>query len=353
MKKKIVAIMLTAVMAVALAACGSNGGDNQQSQAGAGNATSAAEETGNNDQAGDAQAAADGTVYHIGVCQLIEHPALDAATQGFVDTLQEKLGDQVDITVQNAQGESANCATITNGYVADQVDLIMANATGALQAASAATADIPILGTSISDYSEALDLSDFTGATGMNISGTSDLAPIDQQEDMILEMVPDVQKVGILYCSAEPNSKFQADLMIASLEEDNIAYEVYTAADSNEIQAVVTKACGECDVLYIPTDNTMANGIDIVKNVVIPAGIPMIAGEEGICVAGVGTLSISYYDLGCQTAEMAYEILVNGADPATMEVQYAPAVTKKYNAENCEALGITVPDGYEAIEVAE
>ena len=357
MKKKVLAIMMAAAMAVSLAACGTPAPDSgsQQSQGDGAEAPqeNAGDESSDDQASAGDQASSDDTVYHIGICQQIEHPALDAATQGFIDTLKEKLGDRVEIVVQTAQGDQASCATICNVYVADKVDLIMANATAALQAASAATADIPILGTSISAYSAALDLDDFTGTTGLNISGTSDLAPIDQQEDMILELIPDVQQVGILYCSAEPNSKFQADLMIESLEEDNIAYQVYTVADANEIQAVVTTACSECDVLYIPTDNTLANGIEIVKNIIVPAGIPMIAGEEGICVAGIATLSINYYDLGCQTAEMAYEILVNGADVSTMEVQYAPAPTKKYNKEICEALNITVPDDYEAIEAAE
>lgn len=339
MKKKIVAVFMVAAMALGLAACGnsSSGGDAKQDK----QETSAPKE----------DASASGDVYHIGICQQLEHAALDAATQGFEDALIEKLGEEnVEFDLQNAQGEAANCATICNGFVASDVDLILANATASLQSASAATNKIPILGTSITDYATALSLSDFSGTTGMNISGTSDLAPIDQQEDMILELVPNVTKVGILYCSAEPNSKYQADQMKTYLDEDGIAYEEYTAADSNEIQAVVTNACSECDCLYVPTDNTMAAAVDVIKNVAIPAGIPMIAGEAGICKGGIATLSISYYDLGYQTGEMAYEILVNGADVSTMEIKTAPKVTKLYNKENCEALGITIPEGYEELE---
>lgn len=293
-------------------------------------------------------------VYNIGICQLVEHPALDAATEGFQDALKELLGDKVTFDVQNAQGEQTNATTICNAFVADKVDLILANATSPLQAAASATADIPILGTSVTDYATALDMSDWTGVTGRNISGTSDLAPLDQQEDMLLELCPDVTKVGIVYCSAEANSAYQARVFGEYLTEDGIAYQEYTAADSNEIQTVVTNAIQDCDVLYIPTDNTMASNTEVINNVCLPAGIPVIAGEEGICGGcGIATLSISYYDLGYATGKMAYEILVNGADISSMEVQFAPNVTKKYNAEICDTLGITIPDDYVAIEVAE
>ncbi|MGN0674545.1 MAG: ABC transporter substrate-binding protein [Oscillospiraceae bacterium] len=288
--------------------------------------------------------------YNIGVVQLVQHDALDAATQGFVDTLTEKLGDKVNFDIQNANGESTNCTTIATGFVASNVDLIMANATGSLQASAAATSTIPILGTSVTDYATALEIDNWTGTTGRNISGTSDLAPIDQQEKMLVELFPDVKQVGIIYCSAEANSKYQATLFGEALAADGVAYKEYSAADTNEISAVVTTAISECDVLYIPTDNTMASSTETIKNIVVPAGIPVIAGEEGICSGcGVATLSISYYDLGCKTGEMAYEILVNGADPASMEIAFAPNVTKKYNAEICTQLGITPPEDYEAI----
>ena len=303
----------------------------------------------------DAPAAADngtaeGKVYNIGIVQLVQHEALDAATQGFKDTLTEKLGDNVKFDFQNANGESTNCSTIATGFVASNVDLILANATAALQASAAATSTIPILGTSVTDYATALEIDDWTGTTGRNISGTSDLAPIDEQEKMLKELFPDVKQVGIVYCSAEANSKYQATLFGDALTADGIAFKEYSAADTNEISAVVTTAVAECDVLYIPTDNTMASSTETIKNIVVPAGIPVIAGEEGICSGcGVATLSISYYDLGCKTGEMAYDILVNGADPATMDIAFAPNVTKKYNAQICSDLGITPPEGYEAI----
>lgn len=289
-------------------------------------------------------------VYNIGICQLVEHPALDAATEGFKAALTEKLGENVKFDNQNAQGESTNCTTICTGFVAANVDMIFANATGALQAAASATETIPIVGTSITDYATALDIADWTGKTGMNITGTSDLAPIGEQEDMLVEMFPEAKTVGILYCSAEANSKYQASLFSAALAEDGIECKEYSAADTNEIRTVVTTAVAECDVLYIPTDNTMASNTEVVKNAAVPAGVPIIAGEEGICTGcGVATLSISYYDIGYTAGEMAYEILVNGADPATMDIKFAPQVTKEYNAEICTELGITPPEGYVAI----
>lgn len=320
--KKITAVIAAAAMMMSVSACGSS------------TATTGTEKD----------------TYNVGVVQLVQHDALDAATQGFVDTLTEKLGDKVTFDIQNANGESTNCTTIATGFVASNVDLIMANATGALQASAAATSNIPILGTSVTDYATALEIDNWTGTTGRNISGTSDLAPIDQQEKMLVELFPEVKQVGIIYCSAEPNSKYQATLFGEALSADGVAYKEYSAADTNEISTVVSTAISECDVLYIPTDNTMASSTETIKNIVVPAGIPVIAGEEGICSGcGVATLSISYYDIGCKTGEMAYDILVNGADPASMEIEFAPNVTKKYNSEICTQLGVTPPEGYEPI----
>ena len=334
MKKKLLSTLMATAMVLGLVGCG-----NASSTQTASGSTSSTE------------AGTDGKVYHIGVCQLVEHEALDAATQGFQDALKDKLGENnVVFDVQNAQGEETNCATICTGFVSDNVDLILANATASLQAASAATNSIPIVGTSITDYATALNADDWNGTSGTNITGTSDL---DQQEAMIKELVPDVTQVGIVYCSAEANSVFQANQIEAALEKDGIAYKEYSAADSNEIQSVVTKAVSECDCLYVPTDNTMAANVDIIKNVTVPAGIPVIAGEEGICQGALATLSISYYDIGQAAGEMAYEILVNGKDPGTMEIEYASATTKEYNADVADALGITIPDDYVKLSTEE
>jgi putative ABC transport system substrate-binding protein len=295
-------------------------------------------------------AIAEGT-YTVGVCQLVQHPALDAATQGFQDALTEKAGDSVTFDVQNASGDSNTCSTIVNGFVADNVDLIMANATPALQAAVAATGDIPILGTSVTDYATALDIDDWTGATGINVSGTSDLAPLDEQAAMLNELFPDAKVVGLLYCSAEPNSKYQVDVITGYLTDMGYECVEYTFADSNDVASVTQSACDGSDVIYIPTDNTAASCTEAIRNVVEPAMKPVIAGEEGICKGcGVATLSISYYDLGYATGDMAYEVLVNGADVATLNVAFAPNVTKEYNTELCELLGVTVPEDYMAIQ---
>ena len=288
--------------------------------------------------------------YTVGICQLVQHPALDAATQGFRDALTEKLGDSVTFDEQNASGDSATCITIINSLIAEEVDLIMANATPALQAAQAGTADIPILGTSVTDYGTALDIADWTGTTGINISGTSDLAPLDGQAAMIQELFPDAKEIGLLYCSAEANSAYQVEVITGYLTEMGYNCTNYAFADSNDVASVATNACATSDVIYIPTDNTAASCTEAIRNVVEPAGVPVIAGEEGICSGcGVATLSISYYDLGRATGEMAYEVLVNGADVATMPIQFAPAFTKEYNAELCEVLGVTIPEDYVAI----
>lgn len=331
--KKIAAAALSCLMAgVMLAGCGTT------------------ESTTSDSSSSDAASSDTAKVYNVGICQLVEHAALDAATLGFKDALTEKLGENVKFDEQNAQGESTNCATICSGFVANNCDLILANATPALQAAAAATNSTPIVGTSITDYATALDIDEWTGKTGVNVTGTSDLAPIDQQEDMLLELFPDVKQVGILYCSSEANSKYQATKFEEALTADGIAYKEYSAADSNEIQSITTTAVAECDVLYIPTDNTMASNVEIVKNIAVPAGIPVIAGEEGICSGcGVATLSISYYDIGYKAGEMAYDILVNGKNAGDMDIEFAPNVVKEYNKEICETLGITPPEGYVAI----
>ncbi len=293
--------------------------------------------------------------YTVGICQLVQHDALDAATQGFKDALVEKFGeDGVVFDEQNAQGDSNTCSTIVNSFVSNNVDLILANATPALQAAVAATDTIPILGTSVTEYGVALGLEDFDGTVGGNVSGTSDLAPLDDQAAMLQELFPDAEKVGLLYCSAEANSQYQVDTVKAALEGMGYTCTLYAFSDSNDLNAVVTTAASESDVLYVPTDNTAASNTEIINNVCLPAGVPIIAGEEGICAGcGVATLSISYYDLGVGTGDMAARILSGEEDISEMPIEYAPSFTKKYNAELCEELGVTVPDDYEAIAVAD
>ena len=336
MKKlsKLTALLLAAVMALSLAACAGPGAENSKPV-----------------ETKGSQGEPAGGKYTVGICQQDQHPALDAATQGFKDALVEKLGqDGVAFKEGNASGDTANCPTIINGFLSENVDLILANATGSLQAAHSATADIPILGTSVTDYATALELENWSGIVGGNISGTSDLAPLDQQAEMLHELFPDAQNVGLLYCSGEPNSVYQCDVIEGYLKEMGYSVSRFAFTDTNDVASVAQTACDGSDVIYIPTDNTAAKNTEAIANVVLPAKVPVIAGEEGLCKGcGVATLTISYYDIGHIAGEMAYEILANGADISTMPVKSAPQVVKKYNAANCEALGIAAPEGYEAI----
>ena len=320
------AALLALTMAAGLAGCGNQSA--QQSQSG-----------GEKDS------------YVVGIVQLAPHPALDEATQGFQDAVKEALGDKVKFDFQNAANDPATCATIANGFVSAEVDLIMANATTAVQAAAAATGDIPVLGTSVTEYGVAFGIKDFSGTVGGNVSGTSDLAPLDQQAAMIQTWCPDAKTVGLLYGSGEPNIQYQVDTVQGYLEEMGYTCTQYPFSDSNDIAAVTTTAAANSDVIYVPTDNTVATNASIVDNICRPAKIPVFAGEQGICAGcGVATLSISYYDLGVTTGEMAVKILTGQADISQMPIEYAPQFTPMYNAEICKDLGLTPPEGYTAIE---
>ena len=289
--------------------------------------------------------------YTVGICQLVQHEALDAATKGFCDALTDALGDKVTFIEQNASNDIPTCATICSGLVADDVDLILANATPALQAAATATDTIPVLGTAVTEYGVALDIENFDGTVGGNVSGTSDLAPLDQQAAMLLELLPEAKTVGILYCSAEANSVYQAQVVQSCLEEAGVEVKIYTFADSNDVSTVTATACDECDALYIPTDNTAASCAEAINNVAEPASVPIVADEEGICKGcGIATLSINYYDLGYTTGQMAVKILTGESDISEMPIEYFPNPVKKYNPTLCESLGITVPEDYVAIE---
>lgn len=312
---------------------------------------------GNTNDTADSSTSSDSSsdkTYKIGLVQLVQHDALDAATQGFQDELKAKLGDNVTFDLQNAAGDSATCATIVNQFVSAGSDLIFANATASLQAAAAATDSIPIVATSITDYATALDIDSWTGKTGRNITGTSDLAPLDEQAAMFKELLPEAKNIGMLYCSSEANSKYQVDEVSKQLESLGYTCTEYAFADSNDISAVVTTACDNSDALYVPTDNTAAANTEIISNIATPKNIPIIAGEEGICEGcGIATLSIDYYSIGKIAGDMAYDILVNGADPAEMDIKFADGLTKKYVKDRCDAMSITVPEGYTEISSAE
>ena len=296
------------------------------------------------------QSNTENTKYKIGICQLVKHEALDAATEGFMQALKDKLGeDKVEFDVQNAANDSNTCTTIVNSFVSSKVDLILANATLALQSAANATTKIPILGTSITEYGVALGIKDFNGTVGGNISGTSDLAPLDGQADAMLELLPDVKNVGLLYCSAEANSEYQVKVVEEYLAGKGVTTKRYSFSDSNDVSAVTTTAAAECDAIYIPTDNTAASCTETIGNIVRSAKKPVFAGEAGICNGcGIATLSISYRDLGYKTGEMAAKILTGEANISEMPIEYA-AAEKMYNEEICNELGITVPSDYKPL----
>ena len=322
MKKKLLSAALVATMALTLAACG-----------------------------GEGQSADDPDGYTIGICEQMEHVSLSEATQGFMDGLTELLGaDKVVFREQNAGGEQTNCTTIMNGFLAEGVDLILANATWPLQAAASATADTPILGTSVTDYAVALGLDEFDGTVGGNISGTSDLVDLEAQAAIISELFPDAETVGLLYCSGEPNSVYQIETVRGYLEPLGYACEIFAFTDVNDLASVTQAACDACDVIYIPTDNTVATNVESVANVVLPAGVPVVGGDPGICSGcGVATIATDYYELGRLTAEMAAQVLNGEADISSMPIQYG-AMEKIYDPENCELLGISIPEGYNPVE---
>lgn len=353
MKKmtKPLALLCALTLLLGLAACGTAGGATTANSQVNTSPSAPAPTTAAPTTTAPAASPAAAKTYVVGICQLVQHVALDAATKGFQDALNAELPGQVTFDFQNASGDSATCATIINGFLAEKVDLIMANATPALQAAAAATTTIPILGTSITDYGSALGIQNFSGIPGSNVSGTSDLPPLDQQAAMVKELFPNAKNVGLLYCSAEANSLYQVNTIKPELEALGYTCTLYSFADSNDLAAVCTTAAASSDVLYVPTDNTAASNADIIQNICLPAKVPVVAGEEGICSkCGVATLSISYYDLGYATGQMAAKVLTGQADISKMPIEFAPKFTKEYNAANCAALGITPPSDYVAIK---
>lgn len=300
-------------------------------------------------------APADDGKYVIGICQISPHPALDKATEGFKDAVIEGLGaGNVTFDFQDAAGDAGTCSTIINGFVASNVDLIMANATPAVAAAFNATDSIPILGTSVTEYGVALGLDNFNGTVGMNVSGTSDLADLSKQAQMVMDWCPNAKKVALLYCSAEPNSKYQVEMVKKELESNGVECDFFAFTDTSDMLSVTTEACNYGDAIYVPTDNTVANYANAIDSVCRPAGVPIIAGEAGICSGcGIATMSIDYYDLGYLTGEMAVQILRDGADITKMPIAYVEDVSYLYNEEICNALGITPLEGYEKLTPAQ
>lgn len=327
MKKmlKITAVLLALAMVIALAACG---GKTEPASTGT-----------------DAQSVSSDKTFKIGVIQLLEHDALNANYQGFLDKINELLPGRVEIDYQNAQGEQTNCTTIVNKFVSDGVDMIFAIATPAAQAAKTATSDIPILISSVTDPAEA-GLVASNEAPGANLTGTSDLNPIEQQSDLLLQLVPDAKNVGVFYNSGEDNSIFQYNLAKEVLEAKGITVTAYTVSDATQLETVAQSAVGKIDAAYIGTDNLIASSMGTISKVLTEAGVPIICGEANMVEnGGTATYGLNYYNLGVKTAEMAYEVLANGADTATMAIQYLPAEELDFtvNEDILAQLGIELP----------
>ena len=285
--------------------------------------------------------------YTIGICEYTEHTAQNEVVSGFTDYLTEKLGDKVKFDMQNASNDSSLATTIINTFVANNVDLILADNTQALQIAANSTLTIPILGAAITDYTSALSVS----PDGINVSGTSDLAPLDTQAEMVTELFPNATSVGLVYCSSEVNSLYQINAVQEYLSLKGIASTEFSFSDANDLAIILKKACEESDVLYLPTDNTLASCIETVNNICSSTKTPVITGEAGMCAgAGVATVSIDYYNLGRKTGEMAYRVLTEGASVSNMPIEYADSTEKVYNKTICDELGIAIPEDYTVLE---
>lgn len=295
-------------------------------------------------------ALAEAETINIGIMQMVDHPALNAAREGFIQALADKGyadGESISITYQNGQGDTNNLATIADKFVSDQMDLVLAIATPAAQAMAGKTVDIPIIATAVTDFVAAgLVISD--EQPGTNVSGTSDMNPIADQIELLFQFVPGCQTVGFLYNSSEANSLVQIDIAKAVLDQKGVAYVERTVSSSNEVQQAAQSIVGECDAIYLPTDNVFASSMPIVSEIAVDAGIPIIGGEENQVLSGaLATLGINYFNLGYQAGEMAVRVL-EGADIAATPVETQSEFGYLINADIVGALGIEVPAGLEA-----
>ncbi len=333
--KKIAALALSGLMMVSVFA-GCSAQNNKNDTSTSGNAADASK------------------TYTVGICQLMKHNALDKATEGFQTALKDKLGDKITFDLQVA-GEAKNCTALAEKFVSANVDLIMANGTPALTACYNKTSEIPIVATSITNFATALKL-DFEpeGKSGVNVTGTHDLAPLDKQAEQLMYFFPDAKKVGIFYCTSEANSKYQADGMKELLEAKGVTVTYYTFKDTTDLQTVITKAAAESEVVYIPTDNTAAKNCDVIRSVCEDAKTPIIAGETDIAknTNAVATYSINFYDIGYNAGLMAYEILVNGSNPSEMNIKAPEKLTAQYNKDAVEKYGVSDKITSEYVELS-
>lgn len=344
---KVLSLILAGAMAMSLAGCSGSGSKDSaketaaKSEAKEAGAESSGQET--SKAAGAEEADASGETYQIGVLQLVQHDALDAANKGFFAALDE-AGINYEADQQNASGDQSACQTVASKFANEKKDLILAIATPAAQAVAGSVSDAPVLVTCVTDPAES-GLVESNDKPGANVTGTSDLTPVKEQIDLLKQLVPDAKTVGVLYCSAESNSKIQADMAKEALAAVGMEGKDYTVSSSNEIQTVVQSMAGSVDAIYAPTDNVIAAGMATVGMVAADNKIPVICGEAGMVnQGGLATYGIDYYELGYMTGQQAVKILTEGADPAEMPIEYLPAEKCELtvNQENADALGIDV-----------
>ena len=296
-------------------------------------------------QTGGSSSSGEAETLRIGIIQPMEHESLDAAREGFVQALADHGytdGDTIVLDYQNAQGDSSALLTISQRFVGDDCDLVLAIGTGAAQSIASQTSEIPVLITAVTDPVDA-GLVQSSEAPGTNVTGTNDMNPIREQLELIPEILPDAQTVGLLYTSSEDNSILQIEEAKAILEEMNLDYVEQTVTGSNDVQQAVQSIVTRCDAIYIPTDNTFASAMPLVGSVVMESGTPVICGATGMVEAGgLITLGLNYYNLGYQTGEMAVQVL-EGADPASMPVQSQNQYDYVVNEEMLSALGMELP----------
>lgn len=281
----------------------------------------------------------------IGIMQYVPHVALDSAAEGFIACLQENGYADAQIELQNAQGDASNLTTIADQFIANDVDLVLAIATPAVQAMAGKTTEIPILGTAVTDY-EVARLVESNEAPGYNISGTSDMNPVADQIALLQELVPEAKTIGVMYASNEDNSILQAQMAKDAIEALGLEYKEVTVTSTNEVQQGMQQIVSECDAVYLPTDNIMASSMSIVYGVTLESKTPVICGESGMVTGGgLATLGINYYDLGYQTGLMAIRVL-EGEDVSTMPVEFANGFDYCMNATVAAELSIEIPEAY-------
>ena len=336
--KRTLAIVLTLGLVVALAAagCAAPAAPAQTTAAPAAEAP-----------AGSVEAAAPAGSVTIGIIQYVEHVALDSAREGFIAALTQNgyvEGQNLTLDVQNAQADQSNLSTISDRFVSENADLVLAIATPAAQAMAGKTTEIPILATAVTDF-EVAKLVASNDAPGGNVSGTTDMNPIQEQIELVTKLVPEARTIGCIYNGGEDNSVLQAQLAQAEIEALGLSYTEVTVTSTNDVQQATQTLVSRCDAIYIPTDNTLASSMPVVYGVTAESKTPVICGESGMVESGgLATLGINYYNLGYQTGMMALRILTEGADIAAMPIESLTNFDYTINSEVAETIGLTIPE---------